>query len=101
MSLRGSWEGLKSREGLRGSLEGSEGAGRASEGAGRVSDGAGRAPKGTRSCRTQGTVALRPQGVGGWRDIQMYRQTYVRTLIHCLHCLLGCIVIVSLLDSVY
>ena len=31
----------------------------------------------------------------------MYRQTYVRTLIHCLHCLLGCIVIVSLLDSVY
>ena len=72
MSLRGSWEGLKSREGLRGSLEGSEGAGRASagagrasEGAGRVSDGAGRAPKGTRSCRTQGTVALRPQGVGG------------------------------------
>ena len=31
----------------------------------------------------------------------MCRQTYVRTLIHCLHCLLGCIMIVSLLDSVY
>ena len=68
----------------------SEGTGRASEGAGRVSDGAGRAPKGTRSCRTQGTVALRPQGVG---DGGTYRCTDRRMYGHSYIAYIACLVV--------